>query len=128
MKVKNIFLTLAAIVLFALPTMAQGTPSGFTIIGTGTTTTFSDANCPLLTACYYIVTVVDALGFESLQAACDPAQLCVNGTFAVVLMPSSGTHAVNLSWIAPAPTGTFSYMIRRHIGPLPASGLKGVIQ
>jgi fibronectin type 3 domain-containing protein len=111
-----------AIFLMVAPAMAAQVASGFTKISNATTTTFTDATCPLMSTCGYQVTAVDASGFESAVAACSSTQLCIGGNIAVAIMPSSGTHSVALSWTASTSTGV-SYVIYRHIGPLPAANL-----
>ena len=122
---KFLFLTL----LFLLPFLAkaQEIPAGFTKLANVSAVTYTDATCPNLTTCYYIVTAVDSTGAESQPSGCSiTGQLCVNGNEAVAQMPSSGTHTVLLSWIASSTPGV-TYNVYQHIGPLPGNFLKAVV-
>lgn len=122
-------LAVLLLALFAMPQLAGAqAPAGFTKIGNTTAVTFTDANCPDLTSCYYVLTAVDSTGAESQPAACATNQLCMNGNEAVAQMPSSGVHTVTLAWVAPTGTGPFTYNLYVHIGPLPASGFGATVK
>jgi fibronectin type 3 domain-containing protein len=100
--------------------------TGFTKIGSSTTTTYTDSTCANQTTCYYQVTAVDSVGHESLPASCGASVLCFGGNQAVATMPSSGTHTVALSWAASLTTGA-TYNVYRAVGPLPPSTISLVI-
>lgn len=120
----NKWLLLIAALLVATPVFAQAT-TGFTKVGNVTTPTYVDSSCPLQSSCYYQVTAVDSLGFESQPAQCSTTVLCFGGNQVVAIMPNSGTHTVTVSWLVS--TGATSYNIYRHIGPLPPSSLSVVV-
>src|SRR5690348_15553712 len=96
--------------------------TGFTKVANQTTTSYVDTTCPNLSVCYYQVTSVDAQGFESQPAQCGATTLCLSGNIAIAVMPSSGTHTVTVSWIAPSPTPA-SYNVYRHLGPSPSASV-----
>ena len=118
---KRILLAIVVMLLSSAAGFAQA-PAGFTKLANTSALTFTDAGCPNLTTCYYVVTAVDSAGFESLPAACATNQLCVNGNIAVAQMPSSGTHTVALTWNASTTTGV-TYNAYVHIGPFAPSGI-----
>jgi hypothetical protein len=110
---------------FSLVVVAQA-PGGFTKIANVTAVSYTDATCPNQVTCYYVVTAVDAQGFESQPSSCKTGQLCVNGNEAVAAMPSSGTHTVAVAWTA-SPTAGVSYNVYQHVGPFPASGVSATV-
>jgi fibronectin type 3 domain-containing protein len=115
----------AAFLICALPARAQA-PTGFTKLANVTVLTYTDTACANLSTCYYVVTAVDANGFESAPASCDATALCVGGTEAAAVMPSSGTHTVTLTWTTSS-TLTVSYNVYVHRGALPPTNLKPVV-
>lgn len=115
-----------ALLLFPFLAKAQAIPVGFTKLANVSATTYTDATCPDLTTCYYIVTAVDSTGHESAGAACNTTTLCLGGNQAVAQMPSSGTHTVALSWTASTTTGV-TYNVYSHIGPFPASNFSATV-
>jgi hypothetical protein len=123
MKKLITLLLLLSLTPVALPAQA---PVGFAKLGNVTVLTYTDTTCPDQTTCYYVVTAVDSLGGESQPATCAFGQLCVNGVQAVAQMPSSGTHTVVLTWTASVTAGV-TYNVYSHIGPLPASNVKAVV-
>jgi len=114
---KKYLLILFALILGVQVSVAQ-VPSGFIKLANVTALTYTDPGCANTTACYYIVTAVDASGFESPPWTCNLIQLCVGGNTAFVQMPSSGTHTVVLAWTTTS-TLTVSYNVYVHRGALP---------
>lgn len=124
---KRIHLLLIALAFFFLaPALPAQIPAGFTKLANVSATTYTDATCPDLTTCYYIVTAVDSTGHESSGAGCSATALCLGGNQAVAQMPSSGTHTVALSWTASTTTGV-TYNVYSHVGPFPASALNATV-
>jgi hypothetical protein len=117
---------LIAFVLLTVPAMAAQT-TGFTKLANVSTTTYADATCPNQSTCYYQVTALDSTGHESAPASCSATTLCLGGNQVVAQMPSSGTHAVNLSWTASTSAGT-TYNVYQHVGPFPPSSVSAVVQ
>lgn len=113
-------------VFFAVSLASAQAAPGFTKVTNVTTTSYTDTSCGNQTTCYYQVTAVDAQGHESVPAACASTVLCFGGNQVVVVMPSSGTHSVALTWTASTTTGV-TYNVYRAVGPLSATGLSLVI-
>jgi hypothetical protein len=117
----SLFILLSGLIL-----QAQAT-TGFVLLKNVTALTYVDATCPDLSTCFYQVTSLDSSGHESAPALCASGSLCYATNQVVAQMPSSGTHTVTLSWIAPTGPAPASYNVYQHIGPLPPSGLGAIV-
>jgi hypothetical protein len=106
--------------LLALTYASAQASGGFTLLANVPGTSYADPTCPNQSTCYYQVTAVNAQGQESVPSACRIAQLCLNGNQAIAIMPRTGTHTVNLTWLAGGSAGV-THNIYRRFGPLPGS-------
>jgi hypothetical protein len=124
---KRILILFSLLCFSVVPAKAQA-PAGFTKLNTAPVTalTFTDTACANQSTCYYVVTAVDAQGFESQPSSCSPTVLCVGGNMAVAQMPSSGTHTVTLAWTTTS-TITVSYNVYVHRGALPPANLSATV-
>jgi hypothetical protein len=122
---KRALIVVALIFLLVGAVQAQA-PAGFTKLANVTALTYTDAACANQSTCYYVVTALDAAGFESQPATCAPTVLCVGGIEAVAQMPSSGTHTVGITWTTQS-TLTVSFNVSVHRGALSPQNLSVVV-
>ena len=115
------------VLLLTLGANAQASPGFVKVSSVSTGTSFVDSGCLNLTTCAYQVTAVGSNGLESPPALCASTQLCLSGNQAVVVMPSSGTHTITLTWIASTSTGVASYNVYRENSPLAGTNLNTTV-
>jgi hypothetical protein len=89
--------------------------NGWTQLTSGlATTTFTDTTCADASTCFYAVEAVDQFGAS------------LDTTFVSVVIPTTGTHTVKVSWTASATPGA-TYTLFQGPSPSPAAGLAAVV-
>jgi hypothetical protein len=123
---KRFLIAVALILIFGVRAASAQAPAQFTKLVNVTALTATDTLCANLSTCFYVVTAVDAAGFESQPGTCDPTVPCVGGTEAIAQMPSSGTHSVAIKWTTQS-TITASYNVYVHRGALSPQNLSVIV-
>jgi hypothetical protein len=123
---KRFFLMVALLLTLGVSAVSAQAPPSFTKLVNVTALTATDTLCANLSTCFYVVTALDAAGFESQPGTCDPTVPCVNNIEAMAQMPSSGTHSVAIKWTTQSAI-TASYNVYVHRGALSPQNLSVIV-